>query len=114
MHGPDGLFDDPRDAIVIAITTAISSVITSTIPVSWRTGNPRIHAYAARLVTTLPPRREPGQVAIGDAAIGRSRPRPLDAPGVRFLSLTRPGIVGRFCLRRIDDLVLVAGKHRWH
>lgn len=72
MHGPDGLFDDPRDAIVIAITTAISSVITSTIPVSWRTGNPRIHAHAARLVTTLPPSQEPGQVAIGDAAIGRS------------------------------------------
>ncbi len=48
MHGPDGLFDDPRDAIVIAVTTAISSVITSTIrpagpvtrspgPLSWPT-----------------------------------------------------------------------------
>ncbi len=31
MHGPDGLFDDARDAIVSAVTTAISSVITSTI-----------------------------------------------------------------------------------
>src|SRR5260221_13069583 len=31
MHGPDGLFDDPWDAIVITVTTAISSVITSTV-----------------------------------------------------------------------------------
>jgi len=30
MHGPDGLFDDSQDAIVIAVTTAISSVISST------------------------------------------------------------------------------------